>query len=211
MPRLRQSLFWLYIHSEAKLSTLTLKPTSLWKLPSLEEKKKILILDWYDFHQIYTITFIVDSLKPSERQLPLILSFFFLTPRWFLVPEFDSSINSSWETSINSSKPSIITSIEGSTTPASWFLLKQNDPDLLRLIIVSINENQIFIPPYSNFIFTPLGITPPIVSPKNASKLPPNFDPNSDKHTKGGHKVFYSEAMPQQWIFNPPRDYFNPE
>lgn len=190
MPSLRQSLFWLYIHSEAKLSTLCLKPASLWHLPDKEEKKSIVNLDWYNFHQIYTITFKVDSLKPSQRELPLILSFFFLTPRWYLVPEFDSSINSCWETSISSNKPSIITIIDNTTAPASWFLLKQNDPDLLRLIITRINENQIFIPPYSGFIFTPLGVTPPVINPKNRSKTQSNFDPNSHKYLKRGHKVF---------------------
>ena len=211
MPSLRQSLFWLYVHTEAKISVLTNTPVNLWHRPSQEEKLNMLQLNWYDFHQIYTLTFHVSSMEEDNPKLPLILSFFFLNPRWYLVNEFDHVIKNCWEKSISSNKPSIILKGDGGPTPASWFLLKQNDPDLLRLIVTSLIEDKIFIPPFTNLILRPLGVTPPIIKPLNFSAKPLNIDPTSDKAVKKGHQIFYSEAMQQQWIFNPPRDFNNPE
>lgn len=190
MPSLRQSLFWLLIHSEAKLSTFTNTPTNLWHLPSDQEKKTILRTNWYDFHQIFILTFKIDPLKETQTPLPLILSFYFLTPQWYLIPEFNLSINSCWEKSLSSRTPSIVTTIHSSPSPAHWFLLKQNDPDLLRLITSSIIQNKIFIPPLTPFILTPLGVTPPLVNLKKRTLSPLNIDPTSDKLIKGGHKLY---------------------
>lgn len=210
MPSLRQILFWIYIHSEAKLSIALNSPTYLWHQPSLTEKNRIMSLNWYDFHQIYTLTFLVNSVEEKETQFPLVLSFFFLNPQWFLVNEFDSQIKKCWEKALDSKSPSIIINLNGSPTAASWYLLKQNDPDLLRLIVRSIIQNEIFIPPFTDLILTPLGVTPPIIKPARFSANPLNLDPTSRSKIKGGHKV-YSEAMQQQWIFNPPKDFYNPE
>lgn len=189
MPSLRQSLFWIYIHSEAKLSSLTKSPTSLWHKPTHLEKQSLLRLNWYDFHQIFTLTFQVNSIEKEEPALPLILSFFFLNPRWYLINEFDSSITAYWEKSFSLNKPSIFFLNQEVPSPASWFLLKQNDPDLLRLIISSIIEDKMFIPPFTSFILTPLGVTPPVIKPFHPSVNPLNIDPTSYKFIKKGHKL----------------------
>lgn len=205
MPSLSQSLFWAYIHSEVKLSYLSKSSIDLWHKPSSLEKKLILEANWYDFHQIFTLTFQVFSVEEEELPIPLLLSFFFLNPRWFLINEFDLSIKTCWEKASSSNKPTVF--FEGKTpcVPASWFLLKQNDPDLLRLIISSFVEDKIFIPPFTRFILSPVGVTPPIIKPVFSKPSPLNIDPTSNKFIKKGHKS-YSEAMQQQWIFNPPRD-----
>lgn len=189
MPSISQSLFWSYIHIEAKISVLTNSSANLWHEPSLKEKEKLLSVNWYDFHQIYTLSFSVDSVEGEDPKIPLIISFFFLNPRWFLVNEFDSTIKKCWDLSLSSSvKPSIVTSLNGSPTSCLWFLLKQNDPDLLRLIVTRIIQNKIFIPPFTRFILTPLGITPPIIKPLKFSPTPLNIDPTSNSQIKGGHK-----------------------
>ena len=204
MPRLSQSLFWIIIHSKAKLSVHAQQPTDLWKPPSEADKAMLLTTNWYDFHQIYALTFKADPVAPSsDPELPLYLSFFFLSPRWFLVPNFDQSIKSCWEMSKSLSTPLIYTP---TNSPAAWFLLKQNDPDLLRLIVSRIVEDKIFIPPFSKFILTPEGLTPPLIKPAHFTAKRLNVDPTSKALVKGGHNVC-SEAMPQQRIFNPSRDY----
>lgn len=194
MPRLRQSLFWLYIHSNAKLSISSKTSANLWHSPSPEEKKKLFQTNWYDFHQIYTLTFMVESLEQSQPKFPLIISYFFLTPRWYLVPEFDSTLNSLWNASRSSSTPTIYTDINDRSLPASWFLVKQNDPDLLRLIISRFLEDKIFIPPFTKFILIPLGVTPPLINPHNYTLNPLNADPTSKKFIKGGHNILRSYA-----------------
>ena len=77
MPSLSQLLFWAYFHVEAKNSTLTNTPTQIWHYPSRKEIEKIVRLNWYDFHQMYTITFIVDSLNEETLPYPIIAFFFF--------------------------------------------------------------------------------------------------------------------------------------
>lgn len=189
MPSLSQSLFWAYMHSEAKLSCLTKSPSNLWHKPSSFEKENILRANWYDFHQIFTLTFQLNSIDEEELPMPLILSFFFLNPRWFLVNEFDFTIKVCWEKASSLNKPSIFFSDGPSVVPAYWFLLKQNDPDLLRLIVSSFIEDKIFIPPFTRFILSPIGITPPVIKPAFLSPSPLNIDPTSNKFVKKGHKL----------------------
>ena len=189
MPSLRQSLFWVYFHVEAINSTLSNTPTQIWHYPSKEEIEKIINLNWYDFHQIYTITFIVDTLEEEALPYPVITSFFFLNPKWFLVNDLQQTLNRCWIKSKSAKSPSLICEVRGALTPSSWFLLKQNDPDLLRLIVASIIQNKIFIPPFSDYVFTPLGVTPPIIKPKSAECTKLNLDLTSSHHIKGGHKT----------------------
>lgn len=191
MPSLRQILFWIYIHSEAKLSISLNSPCHLWHKPSLREINNMLTLNWYDFHQIYTLTFLVDSIEEKKKKFPLVLSFFFLNPRWYLVNEFDAQIKKCWEKALEVKTPSILINLDNTPTAISWHLLKQNDPDLLRLIIRSINQNKIFIPPFTNLILTPLGVTPPIVKPAHFTPKRLNLDPTSSSKIKGGHNALF--------------------
>jgi hypothetical protein len=187
MPSLSQSLFWIYFHVEAKNSTLTNTPTQIWHYPSKKEIEKIINLNWYDFHQMYTITFIVDLAEEKPLPFPIIASFFFLDPKWVLVDDLQQTLNKCWRKSKLAKAPSLICEVQETVTPSSWFLLKQNDPDLLRLMVASIIQNKLFMPPFSNYVFTPLGVTPPIVKPKSAECTKLNLDPTSSHHIKGGH------------------------
>ena len=191
MPSLRQSLFWIYIHTEAKFSVLSNLPVELWRLPNQREKQDILTVNWYEFHQIYTLTFLVNSIDDKEPKFPLVLSFFFLSPRWFLVNDFDFIINKCWEKSLYSNSPSIIINLNKTPTPASWFLLKQNDPDLLRLIVARTIQNKIFMPPFTNFVLAPLGVTPPIIKPPLFVGTPLKLDPTSSTRVQKGHKLLF--------------------
>jgi len=189
MPSINQSLFWAYFQVEAKLSVITNTPTLIWHYPTAEEKKKMACLNWYDFNQIYTMTFIVNQLKEKPLPFPIILSFFFLNPKYFLVNDLELTLKKCWKKSDNAKSPSLICQVENRVTPSSWFLLKQNDPDLLRLIVVSITQDKLFIPPFTDFIFTPLGVTPPIIKPKLIEHKNLNLDLTSFKHIKGGHNL----------------------
>ena len=188
MPSLSQSLFWAYLHVEAKTTTLTNTPAQIWHYPSKKEIEKIISLNWYDFHQMYTITFIVDSSEERPLPYPIIASFFFLNPKWVLVDDLQQTLNKCWIKSRLAKSPSLICEVQEVVTPSSWFLLKQNDPDLLRLIIASIIQNKLFMPPFSDYVFTPLGVTPPIIKPKSAEHTKLNLDLTSSDHIKGGHK-----------------------
>lgn len=190
MPSLSQSLFWIYIHTEANLSVLSGKPINIWSPPNKTEIQNILKANWYDFHQIYTLTFLVNPVEEdNEPKFPLILSFFFLTPQWYLVTEFDTIIKSCWEKALLQKKPSIVSNLNNAPTASSWFLLKQNDPDLLRLILSRVIQNKIFIPPFTRFILTPLGVTPPIIKPNFFTPSPLNLDPTSSSKVKKGHII----------------------
>jgi hypothetical protein len=78
-------------------------------------------------------------------------------------------------------------------------------------MISRIIQNRIFIPPFSNFILSPLGITPPLINLKNASLTPLNADPTSHKLIKGGHKICTQKLCNSSGFLTRPEINHNPE
>lgn len=210
MPSTAQMLFIILMHAKAKVSTITNTPANLWHPPSEIEKTYLYERDPFDFHQSYSITFEVQTQVPSPTPIPLTITAYFVNPQWNLVHPFDITLIKLWQHTKKTKTPSIIYKADSTQEliPRSWFLLKQNDIDLQRLIISRIIQNTPFILPFTDFLIIPLGLTPP-QTPLHSYPTPPktNTDPNSHSNIRKGHKLYYSEAMPQQWIFNPPRDW----
>ena len=199
MPRIPQILFWLWIHSKAKLSTSSKTPEVLWGERRSKNIIKLVKINWYDEYQSLHLTFKIKPLNKDTSKLPILLTTFYVNPQWQLTTPFEQEIERLWETNKKILSPNLITTPEAllihnsneNSSPLRWFLVKQNDPDIQRLLAARIIEKKPLIPPYSSFSLIPIGVTQPIIVPKRKDWYPETFnlDPTSRKITKGGHNV----------------------
>lgn len=194
MPRIPQILLWALIYSKAKLSINSQLPQTLWHEPNLKDKVKLIHINWYDIYQAPSLTFKIKPVSNDTTKLPILVTIYYVNPLWQLTSPFEQEIERIWEINKKNSTPNLITTPKAllekeqcDKLSVRWFLIKQNDPDIQRLIASRIIKNKPLIPPYTSFYLVPIGITQPIINPKNWSPKPFNIDPTSEAQTKDGH------------------------
>ncbi len=162
MPRITQSLNWLYINASAKFSISNNTPTTLWNTPTPADKINIKEANWYDINQAYILTFLINSHSSNNHYIPLYISFYFLNPQHYVVPFLDTMLEDIWKKAKITNIPSMLISLpQNHKSPILWSIIKYNRPDLLRLINARMYRNKRFIIPRTNLRAYPAGVTPP--------------------------------------------------
>ena len=155
MPTLPQIIHQAEIYTKAQLSISTESPTDLWYTPSKKDIFYINSQDLFDSYKLFLLNFIITS---DDRKKKVAGSFFFVDPRWQHTPPLDFTLNFLFAGEF---KFNLLSKTHGKIY---WQFFKQNDIDLWRLITSRISQKKRFYLPFSKFLLTPLGVTPPILT-----------------------------------------------